>query len=655
MRKILSLLLVLCLLLSVTLTASAATYETYDENPSTFETFEEALVNGPEFMHELLGGNYANNPCLADYHEGTTYVYRSANRFSSASAGYRKNTTILVYTDQKFELKEDALAYITDMGLVDIIEECRGSVVLVTPITPVTMGSNGLTGGFGIADQYDYYLLQTAMCNLGGSAGGSPAATTAEGAYFGGTTFRYLIGIDGGADFISNYIASNFDYVTRLGGLLLVGGHMDRIRDIAGIVPTYLVNCSQRVLDKYCAANDVDARGYIGDVDYYFNQAQPLQIVYDAHVDEVDLGEIVPYVYYNMFIKAERIPVVQANLYTASTLYASGVNWNQAPYSLGPRNAFFGNRTADGLVIEAFTDMEKFADVKVTEEDFGFGTSVADDYLMTWFEVMPEEVIDGTAAEHSIPLILGLHGGGDDPIQFLDEMGLLNVAGKERIGIIAPYHQNLFTIGMKVFPPLVEYILEKYPALDPSRVYVTGYSMGGGATLHAINGNAGIFAAAVPNAAAIKVAPDEVVDLDDYDMPILFTSATYDFCGFGTGFDLDSANPYEPEHIHPVYQMRINDYLTLNGIPTVDEFDFEKYAISGFKADLYKEITINNEYRNYSWYFCNDAGVPMVGLNVTDFLPHGLYQEFGNIIWDFCKHYSRNLETGEVIYNPYVD
>ena len=655
MKRFLSLMLILSLALSVTLAAGAETYKTYDENPSTFETFEEALVNGPEFMHELFGGNYCNNPCLADYHEGTTYVYRSANRFSSASAGYRKNTTILVYTDQQFEVKEDALAYIKSMGLVDIIEECRGSVVLVTPITPVTMGSNGLTGGFGIADQYDYYLLQTAMCNLGGTTGGSPASTTAEGAYFGGTTFRYLIGIDGGADFISNYIATNFDYVTRLAGLLLVGGHMERIRDIAGIVPTYLVNCSERVLEKYKAANDVDACGYIGDVDYYFNQAQPLQIVYDAHVDEVDLGKIVPDVYYNMFIKAERIPVVQANLHTASTLYASGVNWNQAPYSLGPRNAFFGNRTADGLVIEAFTDMEKFADVKVTEEDFGFGTSVAGDYLMTWFEVMPEEVIDGTAPEHSIPLILGLHGGGDDPIQFLDEMGLLNVAGRERIGIIAPYHQNLFTIGMKVFPPVVEYILEKYPALDPSRVYVTGYSMGGGATLHAINGNASIFAAAVPNAAAIKVAPDEVVDLDDVDMPILFTSATYDFCGFGTGFDLDAANPYEPEHIHPVYQMRINDYLTLNGIPTVDEFDFEKYTISGFKADTYKEITINNEYRNYTWFFNNEAGVPMVGLNVTDFLPHGLYQEFGNIIWDFCKHYSRNLETGEVIYNPYAD
>ena len=646
MKRLVSILTALCLLLSVCACASAQTYTTYDENPSTFETFEEACVNGPAFLQELFGRPYCVNPCLEEYHAGTTYIYRSANRFSSASAGYRKNTTILVYTDEKFAEKDAALDYLKGLGLVDIIEECRGSIVLVTPIG----------ASFGQADQYDYYLMQTAMCNLGGGAvlADGTRATTAEGAYYGGTTFRYLIGIGGGATFINNYIASNFDYITRIAGLLLIDGHMDRIRNVAGIVPTYLVNCTERVLEKYKAANATDACGYKGDVNYYFNQAQPLQIVYDAHTEELDAGKWVKDVYYNMFIKAERIPVVQAGLYTASTKYASA-SWNQAPYSLGPRNAFFGNRTADGLVIEAFTDMDKFADVKVTEADFGFGTSVAGDYLQTWFEVMPEEVINGTAGEHSIPLILGLHGGGDDPIQFLDEMGLLNVAGKERIGIIAPFHQNLFTIGSKVFPPLVKYILDKYPALDPGRVYVTGYSMGGGATLHAINGNAGLFAAAVPNAAAIKVAPDEVVNQDDVNLPILFTTATYDFCGFGTGFDLDAPNPYEPEHIHPVYQMRINDYLKLNGIPQVEAFDFDKYVMSGFKADTYEEKTINNEYRNYTWFFLNGEGVPMVGLNVTDFLPHGLYQEFGNIIWNFCKHYSRNVETGEVIYNPYAD
>ena len=45
----------------------------------------------------------------------------------------------------------------------------------------------------------------------------------------------------------------------------------------------------------------------------------------------------------------------------------------------------------------------------------------------------------------------------------------------------------------------------------------------------------------------------------------------------------------------------------------------------------------------------------MVGLNVTEFLPHGLYQEYANVAWDYLKHFSRNQETGEIEYNPYVD
>ena len=181
--------------------------------------------------------------------------------------------------------------------------------------------------------------------------------------------------------------------------------------------------------------------------------------------------------------------------------------------------------------------------------------------------------------------------------------------------------------------------------------------MGGGATLHAINGNAKLFAAACPNAAAIFNTEDEVVDTDDFDLPILFTTATYDFCGYG-GISGHAAvpnpdDPYDPEHINTSYQNRINDYLTLNGIENI-VYDFETYPMSGFRGDIYYEKFLNNEYMNRTWFLCNEDDVPMVGLNITDYLPHGLYQEFGRICWDYAKHFSRNLETGEVIYNPYV-
>ena len=280
--------------------------------------------------------------------------------------------------------------------------------------------------------------------------------------------------------------------------------------------------------------------------------------------------------------------------------------------------------------------------------------------VTTWYEILPEEVLNGTAPEKSVPVWLQLHGGGDDPLQYLDEMGFMTLAGKERFAMIAPCHSPVWQNSGKVMPQMVEYFLEKFPALDPSRVYVTGYSMGGGSTLNAINGNAKYFAAATPNAAAIfgsDFTPD-VVERNDYDLPIMFTTATYDFCGFGgvSGFAATpkAGDPYDPEHINEAYQDIINEYLDLNGIEKRD-YDFETYPISGFRGDEYWEKFLNNEYMNRSWFIYNEDGVPMVGLNVTDYMPHGLYQEFGPICWEYAKHFSRDQETFEVIFNPYVD
>ena len=59
--------------------------------------------------------------------------------------------------------------------------------------------------------------------------------------------------------------------------LLLVGGGMDRIRNVASFVPTYLLNASDEVVEKYKTANATDASGFNGDVSCYFKQAQPLQ------------------------------------------------------------------------------------------------------------------------------------------------------------------------------------------------------------------------------------------------------------------------------------------------------------------------------------------------------------------------------------------
>jgi hypothetical protein len=457
----------------------------------------------------------------------------------------------------------------------------------------------------------------------------------ADNSYFGGLTYRYLIGIDGGATFLNNFVATSFDDITRVAGMLLIGGNMEKVRQVASSVPVYLVNTPADVVEKYKAANKTDAWGYDeNNVAYYFNQAQPLQKVIVNKDAKVTSG-LISDVYYNFLIKNMREPVVKANLNSASILY-SDYKWNQAPYSLGERNAIIDGKTADGIFVDEHHE-DHFKDI-VTEKG---------EYLDTWFEFLPEEVKNNTALKGSVPLILGNHGGGDDPVQYADDIGLLTLAGKERFAMVVPEQQSIGDIRGKALPALVKYMLETYPALDASRVYTTGYSMGGGATFNAVDGDARLFAAAVPQAAVTYAATkEEAKQFKNVDIPIMLTTSTYDYF-----YDTATMN-YRTSGMCD-YPTMLNLYLDFNEMDAI-KFDCEKYPLSGFLADEYKEVTLNNEYVNHTWLLYKD-GIPMVGLNVTEFLPHGLYQEYAKVVWNFLKHYSRNLETGAVIYNPYAD
>jgi hypothetical protein len=40
----------------------------------------------------------------------------------------------------------------------------------------------------------------------------------------------------------------------------------------------------------------------------------------------------------------------------------------------------------------------------------------------------------------------------------------------------------------------------------------------------------------------------------------------------------------------------------------------------------------------------------MIALSVTEGLVHALYPEYGKIMWNFAKHYSRDQKTGAIKY-----
>ena len=629
--------LALCLLLTLSaMPALAQGYQQHLPVDPTFETLEEVHENGPALFGAIYNREFVADPALASYPQGTTYVYR-ANTYTGKTAGYRMNTNILVYTDADLADKDAALAYLKGLGIPAMIDECGGSAVLVTPINKAA--------GFGAADQYAYYKLQAAMCNMGGGVRGGVGYL--DNYYFGGVTNRYLIGIDGGAAFACNFVANQVDYVGRLAGMMLVNPQMERILNVAVPVPVYLVNPAAPVFEKFQQANGAFACEILDGKTVYYNQQFPVRKVVLA-AEGKELADYVNDAYYSLLIKAMRTPVVKAGTFTSAGEF-SGYSFSQAPYTLTARNPILNGKTPDGIVVTEHQE-ERFSEFQAENGE----------YLNTWYEFLPEEVLNGTAAEHSVPLILSNHGGGDDPVQATDELGLITLAGRERLAVVAArYETDLgggifgpspFDVNGKALPALVRYMLETYPALDPSRVYATGYSMGGAATVEAVECAPELFAAAVPMAAGtpwgLHVPTDEEkAAFENVDVAMLFTTSQ---------FDLDGAYNQVDHILGQGYQDAISLFSEFNGMGPI-AYDFGAYPTVGFKADKIVKKLLNDEYENTTWLVNNAEGIPMLGVSFTELLPHGLHPDYGmDIAWNFMKHYSRNVKTGELVYNPYA-
>ena len=629
MKKIISLGASMLLLIGAATQAYATGFTGELGNEATFETLQEANQNSVNIVSSIVENDtkvFATHPVLDGYPEGTTFVYRSANQYAGRAAA-RLNTNIFVYAPEHFENKDDAMAYLKDLGLIKLIDEAVGSIVLVTPIGD----------SFDMADVASYYALQTAMLSQKEAKRleDGTAIYYSDAEYFGGYGFEYFIGIDDGATFFNNYIAPEIDFSGRMAGVLLFGGDMQRTRQPATFVPIALVNSDEAIVSKYRAVNGVNAQEVMDGRVVSYNQQWPLRKVIDISEETVDKAALIEEVYRGMMVKAMRVPVLTQGMNSAGTPY-SGYGFDEAPYSLCDRCYVVDGKTEGGVVMISHQgDDDRFAEYK-TE---------AGEYIDVWYEYLPQEVLDGTAPAGSVPLILCNNGGGDDARVFVDEFGLIELSEKERVALVAPDHQTVGSVRGPALTAVAKYMLEKYPALDASRVYMTGYSMGGGATYLAAYHEPTLFAAIAPFAGSATPMPEEnAANFDGVELPTILSISAFDPAGRRLAALEGNLNEAE--------QGMVSTWAGING-KKLPAFDFEKYPLFGQKADRTVTDTINDEFARTTWYFNNEKGEPRFAFIYMEDMVHALYPEYADMLWNFVKNYSRDPETKEIIYNAY--
>lgn len=309
--------------------------------------------------------------------------------------------------------------------------------------------------------------------------------------------------------------------------------------------------------------------------------------------------------------------------------------------------------------LEPYTDWEALGIKRiVVEQPIGFPGQQGPQPKQLWYEYWPEELIEG-ALEHSVPVMVLLHGNANDPRTQAETSGFIQVAGEERFFVVEMEWQgtrNYQAMGHDGVESVINLLLNKYPQLDPSRVYAEGLSAGsmtatalgikkshvfaavgghsgglfGGLGMGPFPGFQSIWNEATQKRGAIETA----------------------YCSvFGT---MDTTVPYmTPDNWKGnSYLNAWNAYEQMNGMEVVSEMDFSADSVFGQKLlDRETIVTPKGDGIVIETGQLYKGGVPMIRLVAVMDYGHWNFMPTARIMWDFFKHYSRDTETKKLIYN----
>lgn len=242
-------------------------------------------------------------------------------------------------------------------------------------------------------------------------------------------------------------------------------------------------------------------------------------------------------------------------------------------------------------------------------------------------------------AKVRVPMVLFLCGTNCDPVDNAVQSGWLEKAEEKSFIVISPDYNNYATYGETEFlSSVVEYMIQDYP-VDPERIYSTGFSNGGAASVALTRDYPEYFAAIS--------AMGWMVDMDNkngiyeaYDMPFQVVQGDGEF----TEETLSGGMAVMDDEKKGVRAL----FLYNEMIDTSVEPDYDKAPYWGYVPDETETAVLNGREWRFDNFYKDGYPVPFAQLVIAEDREHRPRKEEAGIAWDFFRHFRRD-QDGKIV------
>jgi len=514
--------------------------------------------------------------------------HTAASTIQDRDPGYRP--AYLIYADAQ-RTEDEGRKLVEDLGLPAHLQEYKTRAYVVRPANGATYDATAdLT-------EYQNFLRTHRSSNL------------------------KIIAVGAGATFVNNVIAK---HAFSVAGVLTYGGAIDPAGSSTMPVPAYVHASNGAVARQYLQANGATAKQDSAAWTVYTNPAarKDLQRVVVSKLNDSreSLAQAFQNAWKTVFSRNYRLYM------TLIESYAQGFDPNNYtdPWELEPYVMY----DELGMRYEA-----------ITEELPGFGLTLR-------YEYVPKTAL--SAAAKSVPLVVMMHGNTNDSRVQGESGGWPEVAAKNNIILTSIEWQGRTSQEKIVFPAIgergtmavLDRLLEKYPQIDPSRVYLTGLSAGAMNSLtYGLNNISRIAAVAASSAPfgppTLMDAATKLKGSGNY-LPVYSIAGTHDM--------------YKPLPVNETprsFYTVIRAFALVNDISVPDAPDLKVNELFGLKLDGQGWSELAGT-RAMIGTLSNRQGVMMkfVGL---DPYGHWNFKPAAADIWAFLSKFRRDQATGKLV------